>query len=428
MSSMEQPARGARPVRWPRKLLMGVGALFTLAALSSCAASKSEGDRVGQGPVGGHTASSGDGASARMDSGGDKSRAARTSVRLVKIGSFNAPIFIAAPPGDRRRTFVVEKAGRIAILLDGHKLGIPFLDISSEVGSTGNEQGLLSMAFAPDYATSGVFYVYYTDQAGDIHVDRLRRSAGDPNRADPHSARGVISISHRQYPNHNGGQLQFGPDGCLYLGVGDGGSEGDPAGNGQNTDVLLGKLLRIAPKPNGGYTIPLGNPFAGEPGKRAEIWAYGLRNPWRFSFDRKTGALIVGDVGQDQQEEVDFAPRGSGAGANYGWSVFEGDRRNKPGVAPHAVAPVLIARHSEGYCAIIGGYVVRDRTLGTLYGRYLYGDLCHPEIQAVALSAGRARDDRATGLSVKDLASFGEDGAGRVYAVSLDGPVYRLAG
>ena len=222
------------------------------------------------------------------------------------------------------------------------------------------------MAFAPDYASSGRFYVDYTGTNGDLHVVQYRRAASDPNLADAASARAVLTIPHHRYTNHNGGQLQFGPDGDLYIGVGDGGNEDDPMNEGQNTDVLLGKVLRIAPGPNGGYSIPAGNPFAGRPGRRPEIWAYGLRNPWRFSFDRLTGALIIGDVGQDQQEEVDFAPRGTGAGANYGWSIFEGDRRNKPGTAPGAVFPVLVTLHSNGYCAIIGGYVVRDRSLPAL--------------------------------------------------------------
>ncbi len=400
-------------------LMLGVGALVVVALASSCSASGSAGDGVK-----GVEANS-----SQIRRSATRGSTAHTGVRLVKVGSFDAPVFATGAPGQGTRLFVVEKAGRISVLSNGHKLAAPFLDISRQVGSIGEEQGLLSMAFAPDYASSGLFYVYYTDHAGDIHVDQLRRSATNPDVADPGSARGVLSIEHHLYPNHNGGQLQFGPDGYLYLGVGDGGSEDDPLGNGQNTDVLLGKLLRIAPKPGGGYAIPAGNPFVGQAGKRAEIWAYGLRNPWRFSFDRKTGSLIVGDVGQDQQEEIDFAPRGGGAGANYGWSVFEGDRRNRPGTAPRAVFPVLVARHSDGYCAIIGGYVVRDTALGDLYGRYLYGDLCHPEIQAVTLSKGRgrARGNRGTGLSVNDLSSFGEDAAGQIYAVSLDGPVYRLA-
>lgn len=348
-------------------------------------------------------------------------------VRLVKLGDFDQPVYAAGPPGEPSTLLVVEKAGRIAVLHNGHRLASPFLDISGKVGSSGSEQGLLSVAFAPDYAHSGVLFVDYTDDRGDIHVDRLTRSAASADRADPSSARTVLVIDHHRYPNHNGGQLQVGPEGDLYVGVGDGGSEGDPQGNGQNTDTLLGKILRVAPRTGGGYSIPDGNPFAHQANARPEVWAYGLRNPWRFSFDRLTGALAIGDVGQDQQEEVDYVPRGTGAGANYGWSVFEGTRRNRAGTAPHAVAPVLVASHSAGYCAIIGGYVVRDRALVGLYGRYLFGDLCHAEIEMASLRPGRSSAAHGIGLSVKDMGSFGEDAAGRVYAVSVDGPVYRLS-
>lgn len=349
-------------------------------------------------------------------------------LRLVRVGVFQQPTYVTAAPGDTHRLFVVEKRGVIVLLVNGHRLARPFLNVSRLVNANGEEQGLLSMAFAPDYAQSGRFYVDYTGANGDLHIVQYRRDGGNSNVAGGASARSVLTIPHHQHPNHNGGQLQFGPDGDLYIGVGDGGDEDDPMNEGQNTGVLLGKVLRIAPGPDNGYSIPTGNPFVGKPGRRPEIWAYGLRNPWRFSFDRLTGALIIGDVGQDQQEEVDFAPRGTGAGANYGWSIFEGDRRNKPGSAPGAVFPVLIALHSRGYCAIIGGYVVRDRSLPALYGRYVYSDLCKPGIRSVALSPGHATGDHDIGLSVRDMSSFGEDALGRIYAVSLDGPVYRIAG
>ncbi len=347
-------------------------------------------------------------------------------LRLVKIGVFDQPVFLTGAPGDPRRLFVVQRPGKIAVLVDGRRQAQPFLDISRLVNSSGGEQGLLSIAFAPDYSSSGRFYVYYTDSSNNIRIVQYRRSAHDRNRADPASARNVLTIDHRAETNHNGGQLQFGPDGDLYVGVGDGGSEGDPHNYGQNNGVLLGKLLRISPRPGGGYSIPSGNPFAGRPGARAEIWAYGLRNPWRFSFDRLTGDLAIGDVGQDQEEEIDYARRGRGAGANYGWSVFEGDRRYKPGSAPGAVGPELVAHHSDGYCAIVGGYVVRDRALPTLYGRYLYGDNCKPQISSIRLTPGRATGNRETGLSVTGLSSFGQDNLGRIYAASLGGPVYRL--
>ncbi len=345
----------------------------------------------------------------------------------MKIGTFSKPVAVTGAPGDPSRVFVAQQTGEVMLVLRGHTQTRPFLDISKLVHSTGGEQGLLGLAFSPNYVHSGRFYVGYTLADNDIRIVQYQRSAGNANLANPASARVVLRVDHHKYTNHNGGQLQFGPDGHLYIGVGDGGSEGDPENNGQNTHTLLGKILRIDPSPSGGYTVPPSNPFVGQPGKRAEIWAYGLRNPWRFSFDRSTGALIVGDVGQNEQEEVDFAPAGTGAGANYGWSVWEGNRANKPGSAPHAVFPVLVASHSDGYCAIIGGYVVRDRSLPSLFGRYLLGDFCRAQIESVKLSRGHATALRATGLTVDSTSSFGEDAAGHIYIASLNGPVYRIA-
>ena len=351
---------------------------------------------------------------------------AATGVRLVQVGHFSQPLGETAAPGDPSRLFVVQKAGQVMLIRNGHTQAHPFLDISDSVYSEGSdEQGLLGLAFPPDYASTGLFYVDYTIPGNDIRVVQYRRSASTQNLADPASGHVVLTIAHR-YSNHNGGQLAFGPEGDLYIGVGDGGSEDDPENNGQNTDTLLAKILRIDPSPGGGYSIPSSNPFAGRPGRRGEIWAYGLRNPWRFSFDRLTGALIIGDVGQDLQEEVDFAPPRTGAGANYGWSVWEGDRRNKSGSAPHAVFPVLVARHSDGYCAIIGGFVVRDRSLPGLYGRYLFGDNCRAQIESVKLGRGGARGLRATGLQVDQASSFGEDARGHIYVSSLGGTVYRI--
>jgi glucose/arabinose dehydrogenase len=353
---------------------------------------------------------------------------ARRGLRLVKVGSFREPVYVTGAPGDASRLFVAQRGGQIMLVQGGRIQARPFLDIGSLVNAGGQEQGLLGLAFAPDYARSGRFFVDYTLPSNDIRVVQYDRSASNPDLADPASARTLLTIDHHKYTNHNGGQLAFGPEGDLYIGVGDGGSEDDPEDNGQNTDTLLGKILRISPSANGGYTIPDSNPFAGQTSRLGEIWAYGLRNPWRFSFDRTTGDLVIGDVGQDLQEEIDFVPAHTGAGANYGWSVWEGDRRNKPGTAPHAVFPVLIARHSEGYCAIIGGFVVRDRTLPSLYGRYLFADNCRSPIESVKLSRGRAIGLRATGLSVPSTSSFGEDARGHIYVCSLRGPVYRLAG
>jgi glucose/arabinose dehydrogenase len=347
-------------------------------------------------------------------------------LRLLRIGVFDGPTYVTGAPGDRRRLFVVQRPGVIAVLVDGRRLARPFLNIARLVATGNPEQGLLSMAFAPNYRRSGRFYVFYTDHASNLRIVEYQRSRPDADLANRASGRNVLTIDHHQYANHNGGQLEFGPDGDLYVGVGDGGNEGDPFNRGQNTHVLLGKLLRIRPRAGGGYSIPPGNPFSGRGGRRREIWAYGLRNPWRFSFDRRTGALVITDVGESEEEEVDFVRRGHGRGANYGWSIWEGYRREKPGRAPGAVFPTFVTLHSKGNCAIIGGYVVRDRSLPALYGRYVYGDLCRPQINSVRLSAGHATDNHATGLAVREMSSFGQDSLGRIYAVSLAGPVYRI--
>jgi glucose/arabinose dehydrogenase len=233
------------------------------------------------------------------------------------------------------------------------------------------------------------------------------------------------------FTNHNGGLVLFGPDGLLYVGLGDGGSEGDPSRNGQDLSTLLGKILRIDPRAGSGkpYTVPPSNPFLARRGARPEIYSYGLRNPWRFSFDRSTGALAIGDVGGNRFEEVDLVGRRAARGANFGWSAFEGlARLNADQHAPNAIPPVLVYGHDAG-CAITGGYVVRDRTLPSLYGRYLYGDYCSGALRSFTARPGhRATDDRPLGPAVPSLSSFGEDDAGHIYATSLEGAVYRLVG
>jgi glucose/arabinose dehydrogenase len=347
-----------------------------------------------------------------------------TGTKLVQVGSFSSPVYVIAPPGDNARLFVVEQAGRVRVMHNGQTLAKPFLDIHGSV-EAGGERGLLSMAFARDYASSGRFYVYFTDHTGDIRIQQFRRSS-NANVADAASGRDVLRLGHSTYSNHNGGQLQTGPDGMLYAGFGDGGGGGDPFRSGQRLDTLLAKLIRIDPKPDGGYRIPPGNPFAGRAGARPAVWSYGLRNPFRFSFDRKTGDLTIGDVGQNEFEEIDFR-RDRGKGVNFGWSVFEGFKRYRAGSAPGAVAPKLAPSHSDGFCAIIGGYVVRDASLTALAGRYIYGDNCNPKIYSTRLSPQGAADNRATALRVSGLSSFGEDARGRIYAASLNGPVYRLA-
>ncbi len=354
--------------------------------------------------------------------------AARRPVRLLRLGSFDAPTYITAPRGDKRR-FVVQRSGSIVVVKGRRQLGQPFLDISGSVNTDG-EGGLLSMAFAPDYKRSGRFYIYYTDRRGYIQIDQYRASS-DPDRADPGSRRSVMTVPHFR-TNHKGGQLQFGPDGMLYAGFGDGGAGGDPDENAQNLSRILGKLIRIDPRPGGGYSIASSNPFARRSGVRHEVYAYGLRNPYRFSFDRRRGSLIIGDVGQDEVEEIDYVPGREGGGQprggyNFGWDVFEGRDRYEDGRAPGAIFPVIAHRQSAGFCSIIGGYVIRDPSLrGSRYsGRYVYGDFCSPELRLSFLKRPRA-SSRGTGLRVSNLVSFGEDGQGRVYAVSMDGPIYRI--
>jgi glucose/arabinose dehydrogenase len=344
----------------------------------------------------------------------------RRPVRLLRLGNFNQPTYLTAPRGDRRR-FVVEREGTIRIVQGGRVLGRPFLDISDRVTS-GGESGLLSMAFARDYASSRRFYVYYTDQQGFLQIDQFHASAGAPNRADPASRRSVIRIPHPR-SNHKGGQLQVGTDGMLYAGFGDGGGGGDPDENAQNLSRILGKMIRIAPGPDGGYSVPADNPFRGRRGARPEIYAYGVRNPWRFAFTPR-GHLVVADVGQGEVEEVTIVRR---KGANLGWRVWEGRSRYSPGEsAPGHLPPVIQRFHSDGNCSITGGVVVRDPVLSALRGRYVFGDFCRGRIESARLSGGKARKVRATRLQVDQLSSFGEDGRRRVYATSLSGPVFRL--
>lgn len=355
-----------------------------------------------------------------------------TGLKLVGVGTFDSPVYVTAPPGDERRLFVVEQEGRIRVLRAGKKLAAPFLDLRSKVQS-GGEQGLLSMAFAPEYARSGRFYVFYTDAEGAERIVEYRVSASDPDRADPASERLVLRQPDDE-SNHNGGLVLFGPDDLLYIGIGDGGGAGDQhgtRGNGQSLGTLEGKILRIDPRPQEGrpYGIPASNPFVGRAGARGEVYAYGLRNPWRFSFDRATGDLTIGDVGQNEIEEISFRRRGQGRGANFGWRVFEGRRRYASGErAPGAVAPVIERRHAAGSCSITGGVVARDPELpASVRGRYLFGDLCDARVLSSRISRAGASRVSATGLRVPTLVSFGEDAVGRVYVVSLEGRVSRLA-
>ena len=357
------------------------------------------------------------------DRGGDADGTG--GVELKEIGEFEQPVFVAQPEGDKS-VYVVEQPGRIVRVAPGGKTST-LLDISNEI-TAGGEQGLLSVAFAPDFARSGRFYVDYTNRAGDTRV--VEYTTKRNGEANVRSARTLLAVD-QPYSNHNGGLLIFDREGNLLIGLGDGGSAGDPERNGQDLGVLLGKILRIDPEQDKGsdYSIPEDNPHAGEGDARPEILAYGLRNPWRFSFDRKTGALWIGDVGQNALEEIDVLPD-PGEEANFGWSAFEGTERfNDDEEAPGAIDPVLTYGRDDG-CSVTGGYVVRDRSLESLYGRYLYADFCKGQLRSFtaddALAEGRAADDRPVGLQVPSISSFGEDAEGRIYAVSLDGPVFRL--
>jgi hypothetical protein len=369
---------------------------------------------------------------------------------LDPIGAFKRPIFVTSNPSDPDRLLIVEREGRVVEASPGGTRRL-VADFSSLVSCCDSERGLLSIAPAPDFASSGRFYAAYTGKPlagggeGDIHVDSFRP---DPQGEGRVIREPILSIGHAQQSNHNGGQLQFGPDGHLYLSTGDGGGGGDPFENGQNTEALLGKILRIDPRPGQEppYVSPAGNPFLGVPG-RDEIWAYGLRNPWRFSFDRVSGDMVIGDVGQGAREEIDYAPGPGGgvvssAGANYGWNCREGTiAYPEPATACTSASgftePVFDYPHKDPEdgsahgCSIIGGYAVRDASLGDLYGRYLYSDYCTDEIRSLLLPAtagGRASGDRSESLTVSEPTSFGEDSCGRLYVVSAAGAVYRLIG
>jgi glucose/arabinose dehydrogenase len=343
-------------------------------------------------------------------------------VRLEKIGDFDQPVYVTQPPGGED-LYVVEREGTVRVVRDGQVVSTPALDITDEVTADGEEQGMLSVAFPPDFQSSRQAYAYFTGNDEDQHV--VGYTVADDGSFDRDSEREVLHMEDFA-SNHNGGLLLFGPDRQLYIGTGDGGIADDPERNGQDTGSLLGKILRIDPRPSGGrpYTVPSPGPLG--QGARPEICNYGLRNPWRFSFDRETAALLIGDVGQSTEEEVDYLPAERVCGNNFGWSAFEGTHRlNEDQTAPNAVSPILTYGRDEG-CSVTGGYVVRDRSLPALFGRYVYGDFCAGELRSFKPATPQARDDRSLGLEVSSLSSFGEDNEGHIYAVSLDGPVYRL--
>ncbi len=345
----------------------------------------------------------------------------------VVIEGLDDPLYLTHA-GDAR-LFVVEKGGTIRIVQDGRLLPEPFLDIRDRVNAGASERGLLSVAFHPDYAQNGRFFVNYTNLAGDTAVSAFQVTA-DPNRADPASEKILLTVA-QPFPNHNGGQVQFGPDGYLYVGMGDGGSGGDPQGNGQNPATLLGALLRLdvdQPANGAAYGIPADNPFAADSSRRPEVWAFGLRNPWRFSFDRATGDLLLADVGQNQWEEVNFLPAGSPGGGNFGWNIMEGTHCYGSSTCDQTglILPITDYRHENGRCSVTGGYVYRGQQFPALTGSYFFGDYCSGEIWRAAPEAdGRWAVNRVLATPSR-IASFGEDAQGELYVVDITSGIFQI--
>jgi glucose/arabinose dehydrogenase len=349
------------------------------------------------------------------------------------ITGLTDPVFVTGAADGTNRLFVVEQTGRIKVFKGGSLLSTPFLNISSSI-STGGERGLLGLAFHPKYETNRKFYVYFTRGDGDIAINEYKASASNPDVAVPSSARRILTINHPN-SNHNGGMLAFGKDGYLYIGVGDGGGAGDVPNNAQNKERLLGKILRIDINGTLGsrqYKIPHSNPFVGRPG-RNEVWSYGLRNPWRFSFDRLRGDIWVGDVGQNRYEEINrkvttskAAP--NGRGSNYGWRVLEGWHCFKPASGCNKsakVRPIVEYSHAGGNCSVTGGYVYRGST-AALVGKYIFADFCSGKIWSIPRAASAGASKTLQRDTLQNISSFGEGDNGELYVVSLGGTVYRL--
>ncbi|CAN5827884.1 PQQ-dependent sugar dehydrogenase [soil metagenome] len=347
-------------------------------------------------------------------------------IRLEQIGRFDQPIQVTSPPGDHR-LFIVERGGAVKVSSGGTWLDQPFLDISGRV-STEQERGLFSIAFPPDYAESGRAYLSYSDPAGDNRIEEYRVDPADPNRLDPGSQRLILHIRQNS-PIHNGGLIGFDSTGMLLIAVGDGG----PDAPAQDMATLLGKFLRIDPaKPTDDlpYSVPADNPFVSAEGVRPEIWAFGLRNPWRWALDPATQDLYVADVGENDSEEINFVPSAEQPGANFGWPRFEGRVGfflDQTIDTDNLVEPILTYKHSDSNCAVIGGGVYRG-SVTLIRDLYLYGDFCDGTIKALRVSGGAAEQVQISRLSVPQLVSFGEDSDGEMYAVSLAGEVFRLTG
>ena len=345
------------------------------------------------------------------------------------VAGLDRPVHAAHAGDGSGRLFVVEKPGRIRIVRDGVLLPEPFLDITPLVRSDGNEQGLLSVAFHPDYAANGRFFVVYTAPNSDVVLAAYRVSP-DPNRADPASGTPLLAVP-KPFEDHNGGLARFGPDGYLYLGIGDGGASTAHQGNAQNLSLLLGKILRLdvdRVPPGQPYAVPRDNPFVGDPAVRPEIWAYGLRNPWRFAFDPATGDLFIADVGFHHFEEVDVQPAGAPAGRNYGWDWFEGRdcyTHEPRGCDPTGLVPPVVEYRQPGCSAIVGGEVYRGNAIPPLAGAYLYADFCSGRLWGLARDGDgwAVSGPVATGLTPT---SFGVDEAGELYVTDIGGTLYRV--
>lgn len=336
----------------------------------------------------------------------------------------SSPVYLTTPAGDSR-LFVVEQVGRIRVIKGGQLLAAPFLDITSKV-SSGGERGLLSVAFHPAYGNNGFFYVNYTDLSGNTRVERYTVSS-NADVANAASAKLILTVT-QPFANHNGGLNVFGPDGMLYIGLGDGGSGGDPQGNGQNLGTLLGKILRIDVDRGDPYAIPADNPFVGRAGSRGEIWAYGLRNPWRFAFDKLGGLLYVADVGQERFEEVNVVVSNRG-GVNYGWRTMEGSSCYAATSCNQAdlEIPPLVYDHSTGACAVTGGYVYRGTVIPQIIGRYFYSDYCSGFLKSFRYQNGQAFEQLTWPVgNVGNITSFGQDAAGELYMTSASGKVYKI--
>jgi glucose/arabinose dehydrogenase len=383
---------------------------IALVALSAC--SSSSGSKSGA-----STPASGDSATTRATTPPTTTNRIPTSLKLTRVATgLDSPVALAWRANDPR-LYVADQSGQVRLVDNGRVLPTPVLALDV---SHGNEQGLLGIAFSLDGTK---LYADYTDPAGDSHVVEYAMNGDVADTAQ----RRELLFQDQPFANHNGGELLMARDGTLFIGFGDGGDAGDPNRNGQNLNTWLGKILRIDPTPNGNapYTVPANNPFVGQPQHKPEIWAYGLRNPWRFSFDRSTDAMWIGDVGQDAYEEVDYAPA-RGRGVNYGWSIMEALHVYHDGPRDGLHAPIVELAHRDDWCAVVGGYVYRGRAIPKLRGVYVFGDNCRKPLVGLVQRQGQVAEQRDLGIEVDALTTFGEDPSGELYAAARDGSVYRV--